>query len=101
MYVTASCEAEAKKIGVSLIEKRLAACVNILGPVKSVYRWEDRIEESTEVAMLVKTRKCLFYKAADTIKNEHSYSCPCITAFPVTLVEKQFGEWIMSETTGQ
>jgi periplasmic divalent cation tolerance protein len=77
---TAGSETEANLIARSLVERRLAACVNILPNVKSVYRWRDKIEESGEWLLVIKTTKTEFEQVRDTIKNLHSYEVPeCIS----------------------
>ena len=69
VYVTAGSEEEAAGIGRTLIEERLAACVNIL-PVKSIYRWEETVEQESEVVMFVKTRSSL----SDTTESSRSWA---------------------------
>ncbi len=77
---TAGTEAEAGTIARSLIERRLAACVNILPKIKSVYRWQEKIEESEEWLLVIKTTEKLFAEVQDTIKELHSYELPeCIS----------------------
>jgi len=82
VLTTAGSETEAGKIAHALVERRLAACVNILPKVKSVYRWEERIEESEEWLLVIKTDQKLFTKVGDSIKELHSYELPeciCVT----------------------
>ena len=82
VLTTAGSETEAGKIAHALVERRLAACVNILPKVKSVYRWEERIEESEEWLLVIKTDQKLSTKVGDSIKELHSYELPeciCVT----------------------
>ena len=98
IYVTAGSEEEAAGIGRTLIEERLAACVNIL-PVKSIYRWEDSIEQESEVVMFVKTRALLAEKVTERVKSLHSYEVPCIVVLPIQQGNSDYLQWI-EESTG-
>ena len=98
VYVTAGSEEEAVDIGRKLIEERLAACVNIL-PVKSVYRWEDNIEEDAEVVMFIKTRASHSEKVIERVKSLHSYDVPCIVVLPIQQGNPEYLQWI-EESTG-
>ena len=91
---------EAETIGRVMIEERLAACVNILGPCRSIYRWEDKIETADEVPALFKTT----LDQADTIiariAELHSYKAPCIKTWPVGKFLKAYADWVEYEMTG-
>ena len=80
IYVTASTLDEAKSIASTIVGERLAACANILGHVTSVFHWDGALQEETEVAMILKTRRNLVVTLTERIKQIHSYDCPCITA---------------------
>lgn len=98
LYVTSSSEEEAKKIAKILLENRLCACVNIFPQITSFYWWENKIEESTESIMIVKTRESLVSKVEETILQHHSYTIPCIMVFPAEGGFNLFIEWIFKET---
>jgi periplasmic divalent cation tolerance protein len=98
IYITAGSEEEAAGIGRTLIEERLAACVNIL-PIRSVYRWEDSIEDEKEVAMFIKTRCSLSEKVIERVKSLHSYDVPCIIVLPIQRGYPEYLQWI-EESTG-
>jgi periplasmic divalent cation tolerance protein len=98
IYITAGSEEEAAGIGRTLIEERLAACVNIL-PIRSVYRWEDSIEDEKEVAMFIKTRSSLSEKVIERVKSLHSYDVPCIIVLPIQRGYPEYLQWI-EESTG-
>lgn len=98
LYVTTSSPDEAEKIARNLLEKRLCACVNIYSGVKSLYWWEGKIDSSGEAIMIVKTRKSLVPEAEKVIKENHSYTCPCIAKIPVEIIFKPFEEWLLKET---
>ncbi|QJA06116.1 divalent-cation tolerance protein CutA [Thermosulfurimonas marina] len=98
LYVTASGPEEAKRLGRHLVERRLAACVNIFPEMHSFYWWEGKLESSREAVLLVKTRKELAEAAREEIVRLHSYSCPCILEIPVAGGHPPFLEWIYAET---
>ena len=98
IYITAADEEEARRIGRSLVEEKLAACVNIL-PIKSVYRWEENIEEDGEAVMFVKTRQELTERVIERVKELHSYDIPCIVSFPIEKGNPDYLNWI-GESTG-
>ena len=85
---------EAERIGRTMVEERLAACVNILGPVRSIYRWKGAIETSDEVAAIFKTSE---ERAADLIARIaalHSYDVPCVAAWPIDRILGSYAEWV-------
>ena len=97
IYVTTKDEDEAKKIGKTLVEEKLAACVNI-HPIKSIYRWEENIEEESEAVMFVKTRDELVEEVIKRVKELHSYEVPCIVAFPIEKGNPDYLKWIGEST---
>ena len=84
VYMTAGSVEEAKSIGQILVGQNLAACVNLLENMTSIYKWEEKLEESQEVIMIAKTRKTLMPKLIETVNSIHSYDCPCILAVSYT-----------------
>jgi periplasmic divalent cation tolerance protein len=98
VYVTTADKKEAMKIGEKLVSLRLAACVNVFDSITSFYRWEGKEEKTEEAVLLVKTREKLLGEIKKTIKELHSYSCPCIEAIPVIDVSEDYANWIISET---
>lgn len=97
IYMTAGSKAEAQKIGKALVESRLAACVNILDNMQSIYRWEQKIQEDSEVVLIAKTTEPLVSLLIDKVKSLHSYDCPCIVSLPVLDGYPPFLDWIHSE----
>lgn len=93
VYITTSNIDEAKKIAKSLLEKKLAACVNIF-PITSLFWWEGKIDESDEVAMIVKTKADRFKELKDEVLALHSYTTPCICAIPIEEGFRKFLDWI-------
>jgi periplasmic divalent cation tolerance protein len=97
VYITAGDEDEAGRIGRTLVEEKLAACVNI-NPMKSIYRWEGKIREEGEVAMFVKTRAELVDKVIERVKELHSYEVPCIVSLPIEKGYPDYLKWIDEST---
>lgn len=81
-----------------LVERRLAACVNILPGVKSVYRWQDVIEEASEITLLVKTAPDRYAELEAAIRGAHPYQVPEIIALPITAGLTSYLNWIAEET---
>lgn len=102
LYVTAPDEAAAGKLADALVEARLAACVNIIPGMRSVYRWEGRIESASELVLIVKTTASAAPKARDLIRRLHPYEMPSIVAFDASSAgsNPDFLAWIASESNG-
>ncbi|MFA5771588.1 MAG: divalent-cation tolerance protein CutA [Thermoplasmata archaeon] len=83
IYTTTKDVKEAKKIGKTLVDRKLAACVNIIPKMNSVYRWKGSVEEAKEAVLLVKTTDSNVEKVKKSIVKMHSYELPCILVFPV------------------
>ena len=98
VYMTAGSIEEAKNIGRELIKKNLAACVNLLENMTSIYKWGDKLEEGQEVVMIAKTRKVLMPKLIEIVNSLHSYECPCILELPIQGGNPEFLSWIETET---
>ena len=100
VYTTWPSTVEAEQAGRALVERRLAACVNILPGMVSVYRWEGKIERGEEAVMIVKTRATLAGAVEQAVKALHSYTTPAILTMPLESVESTYLGWIMAETEG-
>lgn len=98
VYMTAPTVATADRLAASLVRERLAACVNRLGPMRSVYRWNGRVERAREVALLAKTRADRFEALSDRVRELHPYVTPCIVAWPVERGLPAFLEWVAEES---
>jgi periplasmic divalent cation tolerance protein len=98
IYITAKDADEAEKIGNALVEERLVACVNIIAPVRSIYRWKGNIERESEAVLIAKTKDSLVEKVIARVKEMHSYECPCIEAIPIVNGNPAYLQWIMDET---
>ena len=98
VYMTAGSIEEAKSIGQILVVQNLAACVNLLENMTSIYKWEEKLEESQEVIMIAKTRKSLMPKLIEKVNSIHSYDCPCILELPIQGGNPDFLSWIERQT---
>ena len=98
VYMTAGSIEEAKSIGQILVGQNLAACVNLLENMTSIYKWEEKLEESQEVVMIAKARKSLIPKLIEKVNSIHSYDCPCILELPIQGGNPDFLIWIESQT---
>ena len=89
---------EAARIARALVEERLAACVNIIPAVQSIYRWQGAIEEATEWTLLIKTRRDLFDRLSAALLRAHSYELPEVIAIPIVDGHGEYLAWIGRET---
>ena len=94
VYMTAGSADEAGRIGEALIEERLAACVNIIDGMKSIYRWQGSIERASETVLIAKTEKGYVPALTERVKSMHSYDCPCVVALAVDDGNVDFLSWI-------
>ncbi len=85
---------EAERIGRQMVEERLAACVNILGPCRSIYRWRGAVESAEEVAAIFKTTQAMSDGLIARIASLHSYEVPCLTQWPVDKLLVGYAEWV-------
>jgi periplasmic divalent cation tolerance protein len=97
IYMTAGSKAEAQKIGNALVKSQLAACVNILDNMQSIYRWEGKLQQDSEVVLIAKTIESLVAQLIEKVKSLHSYDCPCIVSLPISDGYPPFLDWIQSE----
>jgi periplasmic divalent cation tolerance protein len=93
VYITCKNKKEAEKIGLVLIEEKLAACVNYF-PIGSIYRWQEKIIKDKEFILIIKTRDENFEAVEKRIGELHSYKIPCIVALPVSKVAKNYFNWL-------
>ena len=98
VYITARDGDEARRIGRELVESRLAACVNIIDGMNSMYWWEGKVQDDREAVLIAKTREALVPELIAKVKALHSYTCPCVVALPVANGNPDFLKWIESET---
>lgn len=94
VYVTASGRREARSIGRTLVEERLAACANVLGAIDSVYRWKGKVESAREALLILKTTTRLLKRVTKRVRELHSYDCSCIVSLPITGGDQAYLDWL-------
>jgi periplasmic divalent cation tolerance protein len=94
VYAVFGSAEEAERIGRIIVEERLAACVNILGGVHSIYRWKGAIERADEVAAIFKTHHWRSDALMQRIAALHSYETPCIVAWPIDKILGRYADWV-------
>ena len=97
IYITAKDKAEARKIGSELVESKLAACVNIIDNMNSMYVWQGKIQDDKEVILIAKTTEARVPLLIEKVKTLHSYDCPCIVSIPISGGNREFLDWIANE----
>jgi periplasmic divalent cation tolerance protein len=98
VFVTTPSEEVAEKIAKTLVEEGVAACVNILTQVRSIYRWKGRVEDEREALMVIKTRFSLFDNLKGIVRSMHPYSVPEVIALPIQGGTEEYLRW-MEEVT--
>jgi periplasmic divalent cation tolerance protein len=98
VYTTYPSIVEAERAGRALVERRLAACVNILPGMISHYWWHGAIERAEEVVMIIKTRAGLAEPVRAAVKEMHSYTTPAVLVIPIETVDPDYHAWILGET---
>jgi periplasmic divalent cation tolerance protein len=98
VLTTAGSPQEAEKIARALVERRLAACVNVVPQIQSIYRWKDKIEQETEWLLIIKTRMDAFESVRDAIKELHSYELPECVMLEVSNGSEAYLNWIEENT---
>ena len=101
VYTTYPSIVEAETAGKALVERRLAACVNILPGMISHYAWEGAVERAEEVVMIIKTRASLAEQVRAAVKEMHSYATPAILVIPLESVDSSYLEWLLGQTEGE
>lgn len=94
VYAIFADAAEAERISRTVVEERLAACVNILGPCRSIYRWQGAVESAEEVPAILKTTAAQADALIARISALHSYDLPCIVVWPVDKLLAGYAEWV-------
>ncbi len=94
VFVTAGSMEEGAKVARTLVEEGLAACVNIVPTVRSIYRWKGEVCDEEEVLMVIKTREDLFERLKARVRGLHSYEIPEIIALPIKKGLKEYLEWM-------
>ncbi len=100
VYVTVGSSAEGDRLAHALVEERLAACVNRIRPVQSIYRWQGQVERSEEELLIIKTKSGLFDRLKKRVQDLHSYSVPEIIALPITEGNEDYLKWLDEQLLG-
>lgn len=98
VYAVFGSEEEAQRIGRAMVEERHAACVNILGPCHSIYRWQGRIEEAGEAAAIFKTTAGQAPLLMKAICERHSYDVPAVTVWPIAETPEPYRAWVIANS---
>lgn len=98
VYITTRNAKEARKIGSILLHERLAACINIIPEIESIYWWNNKVEQHGESLLIAKTKKELVKKIIKVVKENSSYSVPCVNALQIVKGNPDYLKWIDQET---
>lgn len=100
VLVTVGSADEGERLARTLVEERLAACVNLLSGVRSIYRWQGRVEQCKEELLVIKTKRDLFECLKKRVQELHSYSVPEILALPVLEGNESYLRWLEEALSG-
>lgn len=97
VITTTETKEDAEKIGGILLNKRLAGCIQIIGPITSTYRWKNKIEKASEWLCIAKSKKNLFREVKQYIRETHSYETPEIIVLPIVNGDSDYLNWLQDE----
>ena len=98
VFVTCGSEEEALKVAHALVEERLAACANLVSPIRSIYRWGGKVWDEKEWLLIIKTQRSRFEKLEKRVRSLHSYTTPEIIALPIVEGSSPYLRWIEEMT---
>lgn len=98
VFITCANKAQAQKIAQALIKDKLAACVNLVNPINSLFWWQGKVDSSKETLLIIKTKKKLFGRLEKLVSGLHSYDVPEIIALPIVNGSKKYLSWINEST---
>jgi periplasmic divalent cation tolerance protein len=98
VYITASSRDEAMKLATALVEERLAACANIAEGMTSLFWWQGHIQREKEISLILKTRADLLDAMKARVRELHSYTVPCVVAWPIADGNEDFLDWVREQT---
>jgi len=101
VLITASNKEEAATIGTTLVDERLAACVNIVHEVRSLFFWEGKTQDEQETLLIAKSRLVLMEKLVSRVKSLHSYAVPEVIALPIVAGSADYLSWLRENTEGK
>jgi periplasmic divalent cation tolerance protein len=99
VYAVFATAEEAERIGRTMVEERLAACINVFPPIRSIYRWQGAVETADEVAAIFKTSDVTVDALITRIAGLHSYDVPCIVTWPVDKLLGAYADWVEDSTS--
>ncbi len=99
IFITSPSRGEAKRLGCHLVSEGLAACVNIVPGLISLFRWEGKLHEEREFLLIVKSRTSCFKKLEKRVRELHSYSVPEVIGLPIVEGSKAYLQWVRAMTT--
>ena len=99
VFTTTGSKEDALKIARKILEERMVACVQIGGPIVSIYRWKEIIQEDEEWRITIKTRRDMYERLEKTIKDIHPYEVPEIIGMPLTVGNREYFEWVDEEVS--
>lgn len=100
VYAVFADAGEAERIGRLLVEERLAACINILAPCRSIYRWQGAMQNAEEVPAILKTDSAKADALIERIAALHSYEVPCIAVMPIDKLLRSYADWVVDSLAG-
>ncbi len=100
VFITVPSAEVGQDIGTLLVDEKLAACVNIVPGISSIYCWQEAIQQDDELLLIAKTRSTLFERLATTVKRVHPYDVPEVIALPILAGSNEYLAWIDSVTSG-
>jgi periplasmic divalent cation tolerance protein len=100
VLTSVSTEKQALDLAHALVQRRLAACVNVLPVARSIFRWKGRVQQDSEFLLLIKTLEANFEAVRATIKELNAYELPEIVGFPASKVDAAFAAWVTESSTG-
>lgn len=98
IFVTTESEDQAVEIARTLVAERLAACVNIVGPVRSIYRWRNDVKDNREYLLIIKTRALLYMKVETRVRQMHTYEVPEVLALNADRGSPPYIQWMLDST---
>lgn len=98
VLVTVGSRDEAKRIAEALVGERLAACVNVVGPIESIYRWKNRVQHDQELLLIIKTVRKRLTDLEARVRALHSYEVPEVIALPITSGSQAYLSWVRGQT---
>ncbi len=98
VLITTSSQEEAQKIGRTMVEERLFACVNIVSPIQSIFHWEGKLNDEKEALIIAKTKTGLFSEVVKRVKELHSYTVPEVLFLPILHGSESYLNWVETET---